>query len=76
MTTRLNHLLPRRDSHPQVCQRSKAAHPNSEVAAVPAPGSTGNLPVPRGDSPRGMEKAFQLFCAVQDGKASSIGFRN
>ena len=31
MTTRLNHLLPRRDLHPQVCQRSKAAHPKSEV---------------------------------------------
>lgn len=31
MTTRLNHRLPRRDLHPQVCQRSKAAHPNSKV---------------------------------------------
>ncbi len=31
MTTRLNHRLPRRDLHPQVCQRSKAARPNSEV---------------------------------------------
>ena len=31
VTTRLNHRLPRRDFHPQVCQRSKAAHPNSEA---------------------------------------------
>ena len=26
ITTRLNHLLPRRDSHPLACQGSKAAH--------------------------------------------------
>ena len=28
ITTRPNHLLPRRDSHPLACQRSKAAHRN------------------------------------------------
>ena len=34
---------------------------NSEKAAAQMPGSTGNLPGPRGDSPRGMEKDSNFF---------------
>jgi hypothetical protein len=48
MTTRLNHRLPRRDLHPQVCQRSKAARLNSEVQiAEPRSSSDGHFSLRR-----------------------------
>ena len=48
-------------------------NPNSEVAAVPPPGSTGNLPVPRGDPPRGTGRRARYFlCALGPGDVPAL----
>ena len=49
-------------------------NPNYEVETAQAPGSTGNLPVPRGYQPRGTEAALDKFVTLIS-RATSLPFR-
>ncbi len=49
-------------------------NPNSEVEAAQPPGSTGNLPVPRGYQPRGREGRLESFVTFLP-EADALPFR-